>query len=313
MTSVIPEGLEKKITWGKNALLMRIVVFYITIVVLLFALQVLIGQLIISSLGRELTSADLTLLNNLLRGLTGVVGMITCFLFLKYDNLQLKIIGLKNFRNSYFLFMIAGIITAVALVPTVLVELLLNIIPVDIVASLTGIEIIDKTISFVFNILPGLELIILTILFSFVGIGLGEEIIFRGYIQNVMESGYSFIQSTIVSAFLFGLLHFIIGVFSGNLIYMITWGIAGLIFGIGMSYVYKITDSNLIIPIAIHGFWDAYLFLFQAEFVYTDWFMAVGEIVAQIIGVVVFSLLTLVVLKRFWPEIVPSSFNNMDR
>ncbi|MFW9996194.1 MAG: lysostaphin resistance A-like protein [Candidatus Odinarchaeota archaeon] len=289
MTMAIPGGLEKKITWEKNILLLRIGIFYATIIIILFALQLILSQF----LTNIIVDADINVINNLLRGLTGIVGMLTCFLFLKYDTLRLYIIGLNNFQKSHIFFLIAGIITAVALIPTVIIEILFKIIPVEEVALLGNVE-----------------LILLTILFSFAGISLGEEVIFRGYIQTVLETKYSFIKTSIVSAFLFGFLHFIIGVFNLNLIYMVTWGIAGFIFGIGMSYIYKITGNNLIIPIAIHGFWDAYLFLFQVNFEYNDWFVAAGEIMAQIVGVLIFCILTLVIVKKLWPEIMPVSLNS---
>lgn len=280
MTTAIPEYLEKKITWPKNVLILRIIIFYSTIVVLLFALQIVIGDLLF-----EYTD-NITIINNILRGLTGIIGMIMCFIFLKYDNLRLKVIGLKNLPRSHILFLIAGLITLIALIPTVIIEIVLDIIPAGKLVLLNDIV-----------------LIVLTITFSFVGIGLGEEIIFRGYIQTVLESKFSFLQATIVSAFLFGLLHFIIGVFENNFIYMITWGIAGFIFGIGMSYIYRITGYSLVIPIAIHGFWDAYLFVFQADFQYLNWVMATGEIVAQCVGVVIFCILTYLIVRKFWPEI----------
>ena len=212
--------------------------------------------------------------------------MITCFLFLKYDNLRLKVIGLKNLPRSHILFLMSGVITLLALIPTVIIEIALDIIP--------GGQLV---------FLGDIVLIVVTITFSFIGIALGEEIIFRGYIQTVLESKFSFLQATIVSAFLFGLLHFIIGIFENNFVYMVTWGSAGFIFGIGMSYIYRITNYSLIIPIAIHGFWDAYLFVFQANFQYNNWIMATGEIVAQCVGVVIFCILTYLIVKRFWPEL----------
>jgi len=282
LTTAIPEFLEKKITWQKNALVLRIIIFYCTIIVLLFALQIIIGDLLVSN------TDNISIINNVLRGLTGIIGMITCIIFLKYDNLKLKIIGLKNLPRGHIFFIIAGVVTLIALVPTVIIELALNIIPPGQLVLLTDFA-----------------LIAITITFSFVGIGLGEEIIFRGYIHTVFETKFGFAQASIVSAFLFGLLHFIIGVFKINFIYMVTWGIAGFIFGLGMSYVYRITGYSLLIPIAIHGFWDAYLFVFQADFEYLDWIMAVGEIIAQCVGVTIFCILTYLIVKRFWPEITP--------
>jgi membrane protease YdiL (CAAX protease family) len=133
--------------------------------------------------------------------------------------------------------------------------------------------------------------IFLTLLVTVLAIGVGEELLFRGYLQRIFETRYSFQNSALMSAFLFGLLHFLLATTSRSIYYMVAILFSALVIGLMLSYTYQQTGYNLIFPIAIHGFWDFFLFIFQAEFVYSDWFIVIMEISASTIGAVVILLL----------------------
>jgi len=127
----------------------------------------------------------------------------------------------------------------------------------------------------------------MTLLVAVLAIGLGEELLFRGYLQTILETKYSFMFSAIVSAFLFGLLHFFLWWPTGNLENSIAILFSAFAIGLSLSFVFKITNYNLTLAVAIHGFWDFILFAFQAEFVYIDLPHVIIEIFASFIGAAV--------------------------
>jgi membrane protease YdiL (CAAX protease family) len=130
-------------------------------------------------------------------------------------------------------------------------------------------------------------------------IALGEEILFRGYLQRVLETQYSFIFAALVSAFLFGLLHLLLLAPTGNIEEMFAILFSAFAIGLTFSYTFKTTKYNLILPVAIHGVWDFIIFVFQAEFSYPNFFAASMEILASIIGAsIIFLLMYLYKNKR---------------
>jgi len=122
-------------------------------------------------------------------------------------------------------------------------------------------------------------------------IGIGEEILFRGYLQRILESRYSFENSALISAFLFGFLHFWLKSTSRSVLSMVAILFSATVIGLTFSYTFKITGYNLIFPIAIHGFWDFFLFIFQIDFIYNTWLQVGMEIFASTIGAIVIFLL----------------------
>ena len=59
---------------------------------------------------------------------------------------------------------------------------------------------------------------------------------------------------------------------------------AAFVIGLALSYTYKITGYNLILPVAIHGFWDFFLFMVEADFVYENPLQVIMEIFASAVG-----------------------------
>ncbi len=95
---------------------------------------------------------------------------------------------------------------------------------------------------------------------SFLIIGPGEELLYRGLIQGVLRESYSPVPAVILSSVLFASIHFfsLLGADLGRLVYIGTVFFLALILG----SVYEYTD-NLLVPILIHGAYDATLFGLQ--------------------------------------------------
>ena len=92
----------------------------------------------------------------------------------------------------------------------------------------------------------------------------GEEMIYRGYIMNLLakvfrNSKYTWAISLIISSLLFGSIHYYEGI-TGII------GVAITGFLLGAAYLYS--DKNLWLPIFIHGFYDT----IGLVFLYFGWF-----------------------------------------
>ncbi|MFX0172223.1 MAG: lysostaphin resistance A-like protein, partial [Candidatus Hodarchaeota archaeon] len=170
-------------------------------------------------------------------------------------------------------------IALLGLIPTVIIEIVFKIAVFGQLLDIIGITV--------------------TLLVTVLAIGLGEEILFRGYLQTILETKYSFQVAAFVSSFLFGLLHLWLAAASGNVYHMVAILFSALVMGLTFSYSYRVTNYNLILPVSIHGFWDFFLFIFQVEFIYDDWIKVILEITASIIGAtVIFLLVRFYYMKR---------------
>jgi membrane protease YdiL (CAAX protease family) len=242
----------------------RVIIFFTICIVLIFNFQVFILPLARTWFNNG-ENFPVTLELNLVRTMNGIVGVGLVYVFLKFDRQKLNVIGMSwnhKWGNEWILISIP--ITIAGLIPTVIIELIFGIV--------------------IFSELLDILGIILTFLVTMFAIGLGEEILFRGYIQTLLETEYSFEYSALISAFMFGLLHLWLAATSRNIFHMISILFSAFVIGITFSYAYRITKYNLIFPVAIHGFWDFFLFIFQAEFFYEDWLHVIMEIIASTIG-----------------------------
>ena len=246
---------------------LRIILFMAIAIMLIFTLQVFILPLF----RQIIPNGDALPLNleiNLIRMINGIVGVGLVYVFLSFDRQKFKDIGLKWNKQYGMEWILLSIPIALAgLIPTVIIEIIFNII------------ILKELI----NVLA----IILTFFVTIFAIGLGEEILFRGYIQNMLETRYSFKFSAVLSALMFGFLHFWLAATSRNLFYMVAILFSAAVIGVTFSYVYKFTNYNLIFPIGLHGFWDFFLFIFQADFQYIDLLHVIVEILASTLGAVI--------------------------
>ena len=254
---------------------LRVTLFFITCTVLVFTFQVFVLPIVESVFNNGQPYPD-TLRINIKRAMNGIVGIGLVYVFLAFDRQKLKEAGFEWDKLKAQEWILVSIpITLAGLIPTVIIEYFYEIIIIDLA-----------------NLLDPISLII-TFIVTFLAIALGEEILFRGYLQRILETRYSFNVSAVISAFLFGLLHFLLSATGGGdtLRPMFAILVAAFVIGLSLSYTFKVTGYNLILPVAIHGFWDFFLFAFQSEFDYGTWEQVIFEIVASIVGAVIIFLL----------------------
>ena len=248
----------------------RVILFFAITIILTFSFQTFILP-ILRTLFNNGEQFPATLEINIIRMMNGIVGICLVYMFLTFDRRKLSVVGFSwepTWGKEWIL--IAIPIAIIGLIPTVIIELLFNII----------------IIGHLLNILE----IILTLLVTIFAIGLGEEILFRGYLQSIIETKYSFSFAALISALMFGILHFWLAAGSRNLFHMIAILFSAFVIGLTFSYIYKISNYNLTLAVAIHGFWDFFLFIFQSEFMYENWIQVIMEILASIIGALVIFL-----------------------
>lgn len=101
------------------------------------------------------------------------------------------------------------------------------------------------------------EVLLLLIPAAFVFIGPGEEILFRGVVQNRLREAFSPWVAIPLASLIFGAVHYVAlsGAPAGRIVTVGMLSILTLVFGA----TYEYTD-NLVVPAFIHGAYDALLF-----------------------------------------------------
>ncbi|MFW9903483.1 MAG: lysostaphin resistance A-like protein [Candidatus Thorarchaeota archaeon] len=265
----------------------RVILFFAICVILIFSFQVFILRIVREVFNNGKAFPHILEIN-LVRAMNGIVGIGLVYIFLQFDRQKMETAGFSWNRKFGWEWILLSIpITIAGLIPTLIIERFFNIIyiPNEIIAN--PASLIDPI---------G---IILTFIVAIFAIALGEEIIFRGYLQTILETQYSFLFAAAISAFLFGSLHFLLLAPGGDIEDMFAILFSAFAIGMTFSYAFKTTKYNLILPIAIHGVWDFIIFVFQAEFRYEDLFAASVEILASIVGAsIIFLLIYLYNNKR---------------
>jgi membrane protease YdiL (CAAX protease family) len=265
----------------------RVILFFAICVILIFSFQIFILR-IVREVFNNGNAFPRTLEINLVRAMNGIVGIGLVYVFLHFDRQKMDTAGFSwNEKFGWEWILLSIPITIAGLIPTIIIEWVFEIIyiPSDVVEN--PMLLIDPI---------GL---ILTFIVTMFAIALGEEILFRGYIQTILETRYSFLIAAAISAFLFGFLHFLLLAPGGDLEDMFAILFSAFAIGLTFSYAFKTTKYNLILPVAIHGVWDFIIFAFQAEFRYVDFFAATMEILASIVGAtIIFLLVYLYTNKR---------------
>ena len=123
-----------------------------------------------------------------------------------------------------------------------------------IVFSQLGIEIAQHQIQQIGAKHP--ELLLYMVLLSFLVIGPGEELLFRGAIQGTLRRVYAPIPGILVASALFSVPHIISVAANGAFAYLIVVFILGIILGT----IYEWTD-NLVVPALVHGAYNAITFI----------------------------------------------------
>ena len=181
---------------------LRVILFFTITVILVFSFQSFVLPLVTTVFNNG-ENYPLTLTLNIQRAMNGIVGVGLVYVFLRMDRLKMTSTGFqwdKSRGNEWILLSIP--IALAGLVPTVIIELIFGIIKLNELLDLLGI--------------------LLTLLVTIFAIGVGEELLFRGYLQRILETRYSFQNSALISAFLFGMLHFWLAGTTGSVLYMVT-------------------------------------------------------------------------------------------
>lgn len=101
------------------------------------------------------------------------------------------------------------------------------------------------------------EILLVLIPLAILFIGPGEELLFRGIIQTRLVDAYGETLGILVTSFVFALAHIPAYAGDGTLFSITVLTLLSLILG----WLYEHTD-NLVVPVLVHGLYDAVLFLF---------------------------------------------------
>ena len=98
-----------------------------------------------------------------------------------------------------------------------------------------------------------------SVLLSFLLIGPGEELLFRGIVQGRLRETFDRVPGVVLASALFAAVHFaaLTGGAGGRLVTIAVLFFPALVFGA----VYELTD-NLVVPALVHGAYNATLFAF---------------------------------------------------
>jgi membrane protease YdiL (CAAX protease family) len=265
---------KSELPWTQTEAITRIIIYYVLVLALMLTLQLALGGIFLNTFTDPSDPNRIILVANFIASIIGILGILLTYLFLKYDDRKFHQIGWFLPAEVFSFAIIAIGATTLALTVGFIIENFFGIIDFD--------QMIDGYIKDPFVLAS-------RILFVTIGIAVGEEIMFRGYLQRALDSQLSFWKATTISAFLFGLLHtFLLTSQTQNTLYwMIAVGGSAFVFGYVFSYAYKVTGRNLYFPIIIHGVWDSIIFFFNTEFIYDSFTKVLIEIFSQICAAVV--------------------------
>ncbi|MFQ5977234.1 MAG: lysostaphin resistance A-like protein [Candidatus Heimdallarchaeota archaeon] len=178
----------------------------------------------------------------------GLTSFICTFAFIKWQGIKLESLALKLEVQKISIYIVVGAILGIsALLSTVAIEIIGDI------ARERGAKLDSNELA-------------LLVAFQLFFVGPGEELIFRGYIQGEAEKIYRPFEAILFSACAFGLIHVLFFVSinpeSAAIIF-----VSSAIAGIGFGYARQVS-GNLAYPIALHGFWNAFAFIMQIEYVW---------------------------------------------
>lgn len=98
------------------------------------------------------------------------------------------------------------------------------------------------------------QLFLVLIVLSFVAVGPGEELLFRGSVQGVLRRAYGPIPAIGLASAIFGVAH--VTAVGGSQAGVVGYIVSAFLLGIVLGSLYEYTD-NLLVPILIHGAYNA--------------------------------------------------------
>ena len=98
-------------------------------------------------------------------------------------------------------------------------------------------------------------------------VGPGEELLFRGVVQGRLREAFGVWPGILLAAAVFGLAHWLalIGTGGGKVVYVFVAAMLGLVLGTIYEY-----SKNILVPIVVHGCWNALLFAANWYFIVND-------------------------------------------
>ena len=230
----------------------------------------------------------------------GVVGFLLTYFFLTVDHKKLVSVGFSLHKKFFIFIIIALITTSIALAIAYYIEHLGGV--VDFNQMSEGryfIEDLSRP-----NQLIDYSVIVFI---TFFGIAIGEEIMFRGYLQQIFESQTGVLKATLASSILFGLLHSFLLLNSSVQVLqsMIAVGVSATIFGFVFTYAAKISGENLTLPILIHGIWNNIIFFFNTNFNYENIGNIMAEITSQFVAACV--LISMLYIMNRYTNLISSN------
>lgn len=119
-----------------------------------------------------------------------------------------------------------------------------------------GVEQAENTVVTQGQQNPSLFLLLIPVTILFVAPG--EELVYRGVVQGLFRDAYGPIPAIGVASVLFGISHYLALAGSGKLTYIVITVVLGGLLGL----VYERTE-NILVPIGVHGLYNAILFASQ--------------------------------------------------
>lgn len=214
--------------------------------------------------------------------IVGVVGLVLSFIFLSFDGKKVSSVGFLIHKKTGQLVIISLITTTISLTSAYIIEMSGGVVSLN--QMLTQRYFVEdlSTPDQLFNY-------VLIVIITFCCIAVGEELMFRGYIQNILESQFSFLKATLISSILFGFVHSFLSLsgYQNVLNTMIALGVSATIFGFVFAYAYRITGNNLTLAILIHGIWDSIIYFFNTQYNYATISNVLTEISSQIVAALI--------------------------
>ncbi len=229
-------------SYPKEKVLFSTAFFFVVVATLLYTFQYIAEVLLLEDY--EWNNINVTLVKFTIIGL---VAFVLTFFFLKWQRISLSSLGLQ-LENKIIPFLILGAV--------------LGMLALLITASLEIAGDVAKERVITFSTQDKMLLIAFQILF----VGPGEELIFRGYIQNQTEKAYGTKWAIMLASCAFGLIHVLFFVSINPESVMIIF-VSSTIAGIGFGYAMKVS-GNLAYPIALHSFWNVFAFVLDLEYVW---------------------------------------------
>jgi membrane protease YdiL (CAAX protease family) len=163
------------------------------------------------------------------------------YLTTREEGFDFLMLSLPDLRD--FIWIAAGLITLFG-----------TLIVVNLVQTTFGIESADHSLQALGAETP--ELLLILVPFSLLLVGPGEELLFRGVIQQLLRNRFGVAVGIGLASIIFAVAHVGALTDEGLLATLITYVALSIILGVSYEY-----SENLVVPAVIHGLFNAIQFL----------------------------------------------------